>query len=159
MLGRATQASGVHLYRRRNDLATSLGTILGHERAPAEAETSSRWFTEAGSLLAALNYRHRQYREGYRAEDISDAELASRYRQLQQHFVGIGSPSGQWRTHLLPGAERVFTAAEVVRGVFALQYGSWHRVRLLARYLALRLERQIKSTRRCAGLPRNTMPE
>jgi hypothetical protein len=143
-LGSTTQAAGVHLYRRRNDLASSLRSITGTPRPATEAETSSRWFTEAGSLLAALNYRHRRYRDTYHAAAITDAELADRYRELQQHFDSIGSPSGRWRTHLLPGAERVFPATEIIHGMLALQYGWWHRARLLTRYLALRIRHHLR---------------
>ncbi len=138
MLRSTSQTAGVHTYRRRHDLVSSLRSIAGQPRAQTEAAISSRWFTEAGSLLAALNYRHRHYRDTYAAIQLSDAELARRYRLLQQHFDSVGSVSGRWRTHLLPGAERVFTTAEVVRGLLTLQYGWWHRIRLITRYLLLR---------------------
>jgi hypothetical protein len=138
-LGSTNQAAGVHLYRRRNDLASSLRSITGEARETTEAETSSLWFTEAGGLLAALNYRHRQYRDTYQAASVTDAELASGYRRLQRQFDSIGSPSGRFRIHLLPGAERVFSAREIIEGLLALQYGWWHRIRLFARYLPLRI--------------------
>ncbi len=139
LLGSTPQAAGVHLYRRRNDLAASLASGTGQVRAPTEAQTSSHWFTEAGSLLAAMNYRHRQYRDTYRAAAVSDAELSGKYRQLQLYFDSIGSPSGRWRVHLLPGAERVFSLAEISRGLLTLQYGWWHRIRILVRYLPRRI--------------------
>jgi hypothetical protein len=144
LLGDTGQTAGIDLYRRRNDLASSLRSITGKPRAQTEAATSSQWFTEAGSLLAALNYRHRQYRDTYSATHLSDVELARRYRQLQQHFDSIGSPSGRCRTHLLPGAERVFTTTEVLHGLHVLQYGWWHRTRLITRYLPLRIRHWLR---------------
>ncbi len=138
IIGDTEQTAGVHLYRRRNDLISSLRSITGVPRAPLEASTSSQWFAEAGNVLAALSYRHRQYRDNYPSDAISDAELASRYRELGAHCASTGSRSGQLRTHLLPGAERVFTIPEVIAGVLSLQYGSWHRFRLTARFVLLR---------------------
>jgi hypothetical protein len=143
-LGQTSQAAGVHTYRRRNDLASSLRSITGGPRAATEAATSSQWFAEAGNLLAALSYRHRQYRDTYDRATISDAGLGRRYRDLQDCYRSVGSPSGYWRTHLLPGAERVFTTTEAIQGVFALQYGWWHRVRLLGRYLPLRIHHLLR---------------
>jgi hypothetical protein len=144
LLGSTPQAAGIHLYRRRHDLTSSLASVTGRVRAPTEAQTSSRWFAEAGSLLAAMNYRHRQYRDNYRAETVSDAELSDRYRQLQRYFDSIGSPSGRWRVHLLPGAERVFSLAEIGRGILTLQYGWWQRIRILVRYLLHRIRWRLK---------------
>lgn len=149
-LGDTGQTAGIHTYRRRNDLASSLRSLNGEPRAATEAATSSQWFTEAGNLLAALSYLHRQYRDTYDPANIRDAELSRRYRELQARYRSVGSPSGYWRTHLLPGAERVFTTTEVIRGVFALQHGWWHRVRLLVRYLPLRIPYLLRTRRTTA---------
>ncbi|HEY1621195.1 MAG TPA: SIR2 family protein [Streptosporangiaceae bacterium] len=142
VIGGTSQRAGIHLHRRRNDLVSSLRSVSGGTRDEAEAQASSQWFAEAGSLLAALSYRHRQLRDTYRAARLSDAELSRRYRELQRHFAAVGSASGQWRTHLLPGAERVFRTPEVLHGLFALQYGWRQRAWLLARFVPLRIRYQ-----------------
>ncbi|MFL6112244.1 MAG: hypothetical protein ACJ786_12950 [Catenulispora sp.] len=150
-LGATTQASGVHLYRRRNDLATSLHAVTTGQRRPADdARTSSSWFAETGNLLAALSYRHRQYRDSYRA-DLPTGEIAARYRELADQFRLLGSPAGAARTILLPGAERVFTVAELLQAVAGPQYGWWQRLRILAHYLALRARRPGRQVRDARG--------
>jgi len=151
VLGDTSQHAGVHLYRRRNDLASSLLAITGHPRSQAEARTSHEWFTEAGNLTSALNYRHRQYRDTYPPEDaegvyVGDEELARRYRELQRQFESVGAPADAWAAHRLPGAERVFTTVEVIRGLKAIQYGWWHRIRLLSCYAILRARYRIRGS-------------
>lgn len=127
-LGHADQSSGIHLYRRRSDLTTSLA---GASRPPHHALTSSEWFGQAGNVLAWINYRHRVYRDSYQEGGDTD-ELRWNYRELQQHYRAAGSTSGAARVHLLPGAHRVFSVWEVVASVCSLQYGWWQRVRIVA---------------------------
>ena len=142
-LGDTGQNAGVHLYRRRNDLVSSLLSVGGQSRSKEEAQTSSQWFTEAGNLTAALNYRHRQYRDTYDPK-VDDAALASGYRELQRQFNSVGAPADGWAAHRLPGAHRVFSTAEVIRGLRAVQYGWWHRFRLLSRHLVRRTQYRTK---------------
>ena len=150
VLGGTSQRAGVHLYRRRNNLVSSLLSITGHPRSSTEAQTSNTWFTEAGNLTSALNYRHRQYRDTYppkdaRGEYVGDDELARRYRELQKQFESVGAPADAWAAHRLPGAERVFTTGEIIRGLKAVQYGWWHRFRLLSRYTIRRAQYRIRN--------------
>jgi hypothetical protein len=139
-LGNTDQRAGVHLYRRRNDLVGSLLAITGHPRPPATARSSNEWFTEAGNLTSALNYRHRHYRDIYSGEAVGDNRLASRYRELQEQFISVGAPADAMATHRLPRAERVFTTGEVVYGLWKVQYGWWHRLRLLSRFAVRRMQ-------------------
>lgn len=144
VIGRTSQVAGVHQYRRRNDLTSSLRAIGGDPREEAEAATSSHWFAEAGSIRAALSYRHRHYRDTYQEKLIKDGELATRYRELQAHYRSVGSQAGSYRTHLLPGAERVYSLGEVARGVMTLQYGWWHRIRLILHHFTLRVRYRLQ---------------
>lgn len=138
-LGETHQTAGVHLYRRRSDLASSLESICtGRPRDAGHAVTSSLWFTEAGNLRASLSYRHRHYRDSY-DRSIPDRKLAQRYRTMADQYRAVGSDAGALRTHQLPGAERVFGLGEFLHAIVKLQFGWWHRVRLLVRYLPLRL--------------------
>ena len=148
VLSGTSQRAGVHLYRRRNDLASSLLSITGHPRSVAEARTSNEWFTEAGNLTSALNYRHRQYRDNYALSHVSDDELVRRYRELQRQFESVGAPGDAWAAHRLPGAERVFTTIEILHGLKAVQYGWWHRFRLLSRYTIRRAQYRIRNSAR-----------
>jgi hypothetical protein len=143
VLGDTSQRAGVHLYRRRTDLASSLLSITGHPRSRTEAQTSTTWFTEAGNLTSALNYRHRHYRDTYSPGDVDDDELARRYRELQRQFDSVGAPADGLAAHRLPGAERVFTTSEVIRGLKDVQYGWWHRFRLLSRHVIRRAHHRI----------------
>jgi hypothetical protein len=137
-LGKTDQRAGVNLYRRRNDLASSLLAITGHPRPPTEARTSNEWFTEAGNLASALNYRHRHYRDIYSDKAAEDNELANRYRELQRQFTSIGAPADALAAHRLPRAEQIFTTGEVIRGLSKIQYGWWHRIRILSRFVVRR---------------------
>ncbi|MGK8559372.1 hypothetical protein [Nocardia gipuzkoensis] len=140
-LGQADQDSGVHLYRRRADLTTSLAAAAGASRPPHHALTSSEWFGQAGNVLAWINYRHRVYRDSY--QDGGDTEeLRRSYLELQQRYRSAGSTSGVARVHLLPGAHRVFSVGEAVAGVFSLQYGWWQRVRIVAYHVLRRALRR-----------------
>jgi hypothetical protein len=138
--GNTGQRAGVHLYRRRNDLAGSLLEITGHPRPPTAARSSNEWFTEAGNLTSALNYRHRHYRDIYSGETVGDTGLASRYHELQEQFISVGAPADAMAAHRLPRAERVFTTREVARGLRTVQYGWWHRFRLLSRFAVRRIQ-------------------
>jgi hypothetical protein len=70
---------------------------------------------------------------------VSDEELARRYRALSDHYRLVGSEAGASRTQLLPGAERVYSIGEFLVGTIKLQFGWWHRLRMVVRYLPLRL--------------------
>ncbi|MFF4893426.1 SIR2 family protein [Micromonospora chersina] len=144
-IGPARQAAGVHRFRTRADLATSLAASLGGQREPHHAATSSEWFGQAGNVLAWISYQHRRLRDAYRDDDSAD-DLRARYLVLQQHFRSVGSRAGAIRAHLLPGAHRVFTVREVVAGVFSLQYGWWHRVRIVANHTVRRGHWLLRST-------------
>jgi hypothetical protein len=142
-LGTPSQRDGVHRFRRHSDLDTSLkATASGTVRQADHAETSMRWFTEAGSMIGALGYAHRALRDAYDPVVPRD-EVRSRYRRHFRWASGIGSRAGAWRMILLPDAPRVFTFVEVIAGVFALQYGNWQRIRILARYTANRARRYV----------------
>lgn len=137
-LGQPGRAIGVHLYRRRSDLASSLAELSGEQRERHHARTTSEWFGQAGNVLGWITYEHRRLRDTYRDDD-DDAQLDESYRRQQRLYAAAGSRSGALRTHLLPGAHRVFTVREVLLGVFALQYGWWQRFRVVMRHAAKRL--------------------
>ncbi|WP_143765113.1 hypothetical protein [Catenulispora acidiphila] len=138
-LGGLEQQAGVHAFRRRQDLTSSLDAIGGGGvREAGHAAASQNWFAEAGSLTAALSYRHRQLRDEFRP-DRPDEELAADYRELADRFDIVGSAAGRVRTCLLPGAERVFGVREFVSALFDGQFGWWHRCRLLGHYLPSRV--------------------
>lgn len=136
-LGQTDQTIGVTLYRRRTDLASSLGSTVGGEREPHHAMMSSEWFGQAGNVLAWVTYQHRRLRDSYRDTD-SAQELGDRYSVLREWYQAVGSKAGGIRTHLLPGAHRVFPTSEVLTGVFDLQYGWWQRFRIVARHAVKR---------------------
>jgi hypothetical protein len=137
-LGEPDQREGVHRFRRHSDLDTSLKAAAeGRSREVGHAETSVRWFSEAGSMIGALGYAHRALRDSYHPAQPRD-EVRRRYRSHFRWALGMGSRAGAWRMILLPDAHRVFSFAEAVAGVFALQYGNWQRIRILARFLAKR---------------------
>jgi hypothetical protein len=135
----ADQRRGIHHWRRRTDLRSSLAAAGGGTARPAdEASTSATWFAETGNVHAALAFQHRYLRDSYRPEHPS-AELASRYRDQFRRAQVVGSVAAAWRILLLPGAARVFATREAVTGAFVPQFAPWHRVRLLGRYAAGRL--------------------
>ncbi|WTW93057.1 SIR2 family protein [Streptomycetaceae bacterium NBC_01309] len=152
-LGGVGRDTGVHAHRRLTDLVTSLGDLGGVPRSPDEAAVSREWFSQAGSLLAALSYGHRALRDGYPATARKDAELAADYRLLGDRYAMLGSPAGRSRTHLLPGAERVFTTVMFVRAMFDAQYGPWHRTRLTARFAAARAAHRVRRAVGSGPLP------
>jgi hypothetical protein len=147
-IGSADQKAGVHRFRTRSDLVDSLRASLGGQRDPHHARTSSEWFGQAGNMLAWISYQHRRLRDTYRDDEPTDA-LRTRYLALQLRFLTVGSRAGATRAHLLPGAHRVFTVREVVAGVLSLQYGWWHRFRIVSRHVVQRLRWRVRS----AGQP------
>ncbi len=138
-LGTTDQTAGVHLFRRRTDLSSSL---VG-ARDDGHATISSEWFGQAGNVLAWTSYRHRMLRDTYR-HDALTADLVRDYRELQRLYHVVGSRSGVARTHLLPGAHRVFSLAEVTKGVFSLQYGWCQRGRIITLHVVRRLQDRIQ---------------
>jgi len=149
-LGEPEQRSGVHVYRRHQDLQTSLAALAdGRERVPGSATTSQQWFAEAGSVLASVSYSHRALRDLRAAGGLSaPGALESAYRAHFHTAAAIGTIAGAWRTVLLPDADRVFTSSELLASVFALQYGTVQRFRILARYAAKRLWRLARERRK-----------
>lgn len=147
-LGQPSQRAGVHVYRRHQDLRTSLEAVAaGRERAGEEAEVSQRWFTEAGSLIGAVGYGHRMLRDFYDpARPREDVERA--YRAHFRWASSVGSPAAAWRTILLPDADRVFSLREVAAGALALEYGHWQRIRILARSVVRRASWRLRRLRR-----------
>lgn len=144
LIDRRGQDLGVHLHRRRTDLHSSLQDVAGFaSRDPATAAASRQWFVEAGNVHAALSYQHRSLRDGYDPA-IPAPELTRRYRGQQRRAQIIGSTSAYWRVLLLPGAHRVFTFREAVTGALALQFGWWHRIRLVGRFGWLRLRLRLR---------------
>ncbi|MEY9864379.1 hypothetical protein ABH935_010038 [Catenulispora sp. GAS73] len=138
-LGSPDQTKGVHTYRRHYDLQTSLSaTARGVRRNTDDADTSRQWFEQAGSMIAAIAYSHRMLRDGY-GPHLSEAELESAYRRHFQLATAVGSTGAAWRVILLPGANRVFSLREVLAACYALEYGHWHRFRLLSNVIAKRL--------------------
>jgi len=149
-LGEPARRSGLHVYRRHLDLQTSLAALAeGRERAPGSASTSQRWFSEAGSVLASVSYSHRALRDLRAAGGLSaPGELESAYRAHFHTAAAIGTTAGAWRTVLLPDADQVFSSGEALASVFALQYGTIQRFRILARYAAKRSHRRIRHRRK-----------
>lgn len=131
------QTAGVHPYRTRSDLRSSLENAVFDTPRDDHASESSEWFGQAGSLLAWVTYRHRTLRDTYNTS-MDNTALSAGYRQLRAHYTALGSLSGASRTILLPGAERVFTTREVLHDLRQLQHGPWHRVRILARHVHAR---------------------
>lgn len=139
------QEAGVHTFRTRSDLRSSLEHVVVGSARDGHASVSSEWFGQAGSLLAWVAYQYRTLRDTYHAS-ISDAELCSRYRELRAQYDALGSLSGALRTVLLPGAERVFTTREVLHDLRRLQYGTWHRIRILVRHWLARRSAERRPT-------------
>lgn len=138
-LSEPNQKLGIHLFRRRTDLINSLRVIAGHEaRTDGIAAASQRWFTEAGSMIGAIAYGHRALRDSY-SPDAPVEETRRRYRAHFRWASAVGTAAGAWRCVLLPDAARVYSPGEVLASVSVLQYGPWHRLRILARYGAKRL--------------------
>ncbi|MFF7047931.1 hypothetical protein ACFY94_06100 [Streptomyces griseorubiginosus] len=129
-------------FRALQDVRDSLDALRrGAARSDhRHAEQSSTWFQESGDLQGMLSYRHRALRDGYRPDDHApgDEALRASYEQLLTANLFLGSTAGAWRTALLPGAPRVFTTHEFLFALTTLQYGWWHRFRLLAWYLPRR---------------------
>lgn len=143
MLGAPAQSHGLHLFRRRSDLSSSLlATSDRTSRGAGAATESGQWFAEAGNIHAALSFQHRSYRDSYRP-DIADAELADRYLAQRRRAQILGSTSATARVLLLPGAARVFTTRQAVTAAFTLQFGWWHRTRMISRFALLRLRRRL----------------
>lgn len=145
-------------FRALTDVRDSLDALRrGAPRAHDDhARESTTWFRESGDLQGMLSYRHRALRDAYGSGETepSDAELRERYDELRTANLFLGSPAGAYRTVLLPGAHRVYRLHEFVFGLMALQYGWWHRFRLLAWYLPRRLRHWSTTRRRgVAGVP------
>ncbi|CCH29392.1 hypothetical protein ABZ816_39970 [Actinosynnema sp. NPDC047251] len=134
------QTAGVHPFRTRSDLRNSLAHAVTGSARDGHATVSTEWFSQASSLLAWVTYRHRELRDSY-DPGSPDTVLSTRYRALRAQYETIGSRSGALRTILLPGAERVFTTCEVLRDLWKLQHGPWHRIRILARHVHARRSR------------------
>lgn len=127
------QEAGVRQYRTRSDLKSSLEHTVEGSPRDGHASVSSEWFNQAGSLLAWVTYRHRTLRDTY-DPSLTAPELRTRYRELRDQYSALGSLSGAARTILLPGAQRVFTLREVLCDLRRLQFGPWHRIRIVARH-------------------------
>ncbi|MFE0674819.1 hypothetical protein [Streptomyces sp. NPDC058867] len=128
-------------FRALHDVRDSLdGLRRGVPRSQAHARDSTVWFQETNDLQGILSYRHRLLRDGYDAADpaLTDEILRDRYDELTAANLFLGSAAGAWRTALLPGAHRVYSVREYLFALFALQYGWWHRFRLLAWFLPRR---------------------
>lgn len=54
-------------------------------------------------------------------------------------IAAIGSRSGALKTHLLPGAHRVFSTSDVLSGLLDVQYGWWQRIRILTWHVGCRV--------------------
>ncbi|GAB7102527.1 hypothetical protein JCM4814A_08410 [Streptomyces phaeofaciens JCM 4814] len=145
----------VAAFRALQDVRDSLDALRrgGPRDDHTHADRSTTWFRESGDLQGMLSYRHRALRDGYRADDaaVTDEALRERYEQLLTANLFLGSRAGAWRVALLPGAHRVFAVREYLFALATLQYGWWHRFRLLAWYLPRRLRH------RAAGAGRRTL--
>lgn len=146
-LGQPSQRAGVHTYRRHHDLRTSLQAVAaGRGRNGDEARVSQQWFAEAGSLLGAVAYGHRALRDSY--DPTSPREkVESAYRAHFRWASAVGTPAGAWRTILLPDADRVYSLREIAAGALALEYGHWHRIRILVRSVVRRASMQLRPQR------------
>lgn len=134
----------VAAFRALQDVRDSLDTLRAgrFREGQAHAEESTTWFQETGDLQGVLSYRHRALRDGYPpdgAPDVTDTTLRESYEQIVTANLFLGSRAGAWRTALLPGAHRVFRVHEYLFALATLQYGWWHRLRLLGWYLPRRL--------------------
>ncbi|MDG4809377.1 hypothetical protein O7634_21740 [Micromonospora sp. WMMD1120] len=129
------QRDGLHEFRRLADVSTSLRHATpATSRPESEAAETQEWFLEAGNVHAALSYQHRRLRDNHRVT-TPVAELGRLYRAQQRRAEILGSTAASWRVLLLPRAGQVFTLREAVVGCAAVQFGAWHRVRLLGRVL------------------------
>ncbi|WP_431897353.1 hypothetical protein [Micromonospora haikouensis] len=130
-----SQQDGLHTFRRLADVHGSLKyATAAAPRPESEAAETQEWFLEAGNVHAALSFQHRRLRDNHRAGTPA-AELGRRYRDQQRRAEILGSTAASWRVLLLPRAGQVFTLREAVVGCAAVQFGAWHRVRLLGRLL------------------------
>lgn len=135
----------IGLRRKVDDVRSSLTALAaGGPRQGDRAEEDRVWYVETGSVLGSLNYEHRLLRDTYDLA-LDDAYLDRAYRSTAERYASIGSVSGELRTHLLPGAERVFTFGEYVTALRRLQYGPVHRTRLAARFAIVRSARVLRS--------------
>ncbi|MCQ9181277.1 hypothetical protein KMT30_19955 [Streptomyces sp. IBSBF 2953] len=135
----------VGLRRKVDDVRSSLTALAaGGPRQGDRAEEDRVWYVETGSVLGSLNYQHRLLRDTYDPA-LDDGELDRAYRSAAERYASIGSVAGELRTHLLPGAERVFTLGEYLTALGRLQYGPVHRTRLAARFAAVRTVRVLRT--------------
>ncbi|MFJ3667182.1 hypothetical protein ACIPSE_12060 [Streptomyces sp. NPDC090106] len=128
-------------FRALHDVRDSLdGLRDGVPRTDDHARVSTVWFQETNDLQGILSYRHRLLRDRYDPDDVNltDEVLRDSHDELTAANLLLGSAAGAWRTALLPGAHRVLTVREYVVALLALQYGWWHRFRLLAWFLPRR---------------------
>ncbi|MEU1885461.1 hypothetical protein [Micromonospora sp. WMMD987] len=138
------QRDGLHDFRRLTDVSGSLrNSTAAASRPESEAAETQEWFLEAGNVHAALAYQHRRLRDTHRVT-TPVAELDRLYRAQQRRAGILGSTAASWRVLLLPRAGQVFTLREAVVGCVAVQFGGWHRVRLLGRLLLDRLRSRIR---------------
>ncbi|MGW0948712.1 hypothetical protein ACWD4O_39980 [Streptomyces sp. NPDC002623] len=147
------RSRSVAALRALQDVRDSLGALRGGRprEDQAHAEESTTWFQETGDLQGMLSYRHRALRDGYRANggpEVTDARLRESYDEIITANLFLGSKAGAWRTALLPGAHRAFRVHEYLFALATLEYGWWHRFRLLAWYLPRRLHHVLTGTRR-----------
>ncbi|WP_422734387.1 hypothetical protein ACN26Y_04755 [Micromonospora sp. WMMD558] len=138
------QQDGLHEFRRLADVSGSLRhSTAATPRPESEAAETQEWFLEAGNVHAALSYQHRRLRDNHRVETLV-AELGGLYRAQRRRAEILGSTAASWRVLLLPRAGEVFTLREAVVGWAAVQFGAWHRVRLLGRLLLDRVRSRIR---------------
>jgi hypothetical protein len=74
-------------------------------------------------------------------------EVERAYRAHLRWADAVGSSAAAWRTILLPDADRVFSLREIATGALALEYGHWHRIRILVRSVVRRASMQLRPQR------------
>ncbi len=113
-------------------LTASHARVEGAEQHSDEASTM---FDEAEALHGMLNFRHASLRRRGSERRYDLRPSPREYIEQQADFYAIGLFADAVRVPLLPGASRLFSPADVWRGLGGPDFAPWHRLMLFVGYL------------------------
>jgi hypothetical protein len=99
-----------------------------------------RDFDESEALLPMLNYEHAQLRVRADAARRGEGGRPERweYKRHRNRFLALGATGDAARVPLLPGAARAFPVSEVIHGLAACDFTTYHLARLTVLHLLQR---------------------
>jgi hypothetical protein len=132
-----SQLDGVSTYRNVDDLVDSLENSTSNTRRTLDgSQISQEWFSQAGSVTAVVQFRHRELRDLDLPNAPPPREAFCRQIQLAKE---LGSPGDAARVVLIPGAGTRFNLKETLDIISQVEFGAWQRVRIVGLWIQCRL--------------------